>query len=65
MEKINGAELVARVLKDPGGSVEKLLQLSNSKETEWPEYTAENGKRKYLHKDNTNDSDYAWHVIDP
>ena len=71
MEKINGAELVARVLKDPGGSVEKLLQLSNSKETEWlelksailPEYTIENGKRKYLHKDNTNDSDYAWHVV--
>ena len=71
MEKITGSELVKRVLKDLHGSVEKLLQLSSRTETDWlelkastlPEFSVENGARCYLHKKDTNDGDYAWHVV--
>lgn len=71
MERINGAELVNRVLNDPFGSVEKLIQLAGNKETEWlelkasllPEYTVENGKKKYLYDEGKNEVDYAWHVV--
>jgi hypothetical protein len=63
MEKINGAELVTRVLQDPNGSVEKLLQLAEYRETDWlelkaallpEEYEVVNGRRKYRYKQGWN-----------
>jgi predicted ATPase len=70
MEKITGSELVKRVLKDPHGSIEKLLQLSSRTESDWlelkaatlPEYVVENGTRRYLRKKDENDADHAWLV---
>gem|GEM_PF-1312817 len=70
MEKITGSELVKRVLKDPHGSIEKLIELSGRTETDWlevkaailPEYVVENGKRRYIPEKDRNDTDYAWNV---
>lgn len=71
MDKINGAELIRRILNHPKGSLDRLLEIAEFKEHEWlefkaallpKEYILENGKKKYSFADDKNKDDFFWHV---